>query len=84
MQCTPFLVIDGQEISWDDFGRMLMAFEGWQFTIQSPSRLAGQSLMPCAVPVTLSAVSAAEGDGEPTGVAWRIVPVAMWGELAAR
>lgn len=30
---TPLLVIDGQEISWDDFGRMLMTFEGWQFRL---------------------------------------------------
>jgi hypothetical protein len=30
---TPLLVIDGQEISWDDFGRMLMTFDGWQFRL---------------------------------------------------
>ena len=30
---TPLLVIDGREIAWDDFGRMLMAFEGWQFRL---------------------------------------------------
>lgn len=28
---TPLIVIDGHEISWDEFGRMLMSFEGWQF-----------------------------------------------------
>lgn len=27
----PLLVIDGQEVSWAEFGRMLMSFEGWQF-----------------------------------------------------
>ena len=27
------LVIDGQEISWDEMGRMLMTFEGWQFRL---------------------------------------------------
>ena len=27
----PLLVIDGQEVSWDELGRMLMSFEGWQF-----------------------------------------------------
>ena len=27
----PLLVIDGREITWEEFGRMLMAFEGWQF-----------------------------------------------------
>jgi len=31
---TPLLVIDGREITWDDFGRMLMAFEGWQFKLE--------------------------------------------------
>jgi hypothetical protein len=30
---TPLLVIDGREISWDEFGRMLMSFEGWQFRL---------------------------------------------------
>ena len=25
---------DGQEISWEDFGRMLMSFEGWQFKLE--------------------------------------------------
>lgn len=97
-----------------------------------PSRLAGQPLVPCAVPETLIAVLAEHGigaqqcvfevstnagtmsvaladefegalgypfewgwvlpslpvwyaaDGEPEGVAWRVVPVALWGELAAR
>ena len=28
---VPLLVIDGQEVSWDELGRMLMSFEGWQF-----------------------------------------------------
>ena len=30
---TPMLVIDGQNISWEEFGRMLMTFEGWQFKL---------------------------------------------------
>jgi hypothetical protein len=36
---TPVVVIDGREISWNDFGEMLLAFEGWQFklTIHDPS-----------------------------------------------
>jgi hypothetical protein len=36
---VPLLVIDGQEVSWDEFGRMLMSFEGWQFrvAIRDPS-----------------------------------------------
>jgi len=29
----PLLVIDGREIGWDEFGRMLMSFEGWQFKL---------------------------------------------------
>lgn len=31
---TPIVVVDGREISWDDFGRMLMTFEGWQFKLE--------------------------------------------------
>ena len=30
----PMLVIDGQEIDWDQFGRMLMSFEGAQFQLR--------------------------------------------------
>jgi hypothetical protein len=30
---VPMLVIDGQEVSWDELGRMLMSFEGWQFRL---------------------------------------------------
>jgi hypothetical protein len=30
---APLLVIDGQEVSWEKLGRMLMAFEGWQFRL---------------------------------------------------
>ncbi|WP_425469512.1 DUF7713 domain-containing protein [Paraburkholderia azotifigens] len=29
----PVVVVDGKEIGWDDFGRMLMAFEGRQFRL---------------------------------------------------
>ena len=31
---VPLVVIDGREIAWDDFGRMLMTFEGWQFKLE--------------------------------------------------
>ena len=31
---VPLLVIDGREIPWDQFGRMLMTFEGWQFKLE--------------------------------------------------
>src|SRR6266536_1367366 len=30
---VPLLIIDGREITWDEFGRMLMSFEGWQFKL---------------------------------------------------
>jgi hypothetical protein len=30
---VPLLVIDGQEVSWHELGRMLMTFEGWQFRL---------------------------------------------------
>ena len=29
----PLLIIDGRDVSWDEFGRMLMTFEGWQFKL---------------------------------------------------
>ncbi len=29
----PRLVIDGREIDWDEFGHMLMTFEGWNFKL---------------------------------------------------
>jgi hypothetical protein len=34
----PLLVIDGREVSWDTFGRMLMTFEGWQFKLEIRDR----------------------------------------------
>ena len=30
----PRLVVDGQEITWDEFSQMLMTFEGWQFRLE--------------------------------------------------
>ena len=30
---APLLIIDGREVDWDEFGRMLMSFEGWQFKL---------------------------------------------------
>lgn len=30
---VPLLIIDGREIGWDELGRMLMTFEGWQFKL---------------------------------------------------
>jgi hypothetical protein len=34
----PVLVIDGREVSWEEFGRMLMTFEGWQFRMEIGDR----------------------------------------------
>ena len=31
---VPLVVVDGREISWEDFGQMLMSFEGWQFKLE--------------------------------------------------
>ena len=31
---APLLVIDGREFTWDELGRMLMTFEGWQFKLE--------------------------------------------------
>jgi hypothetical protein len=31
---VPLLVIDGREITWEELGRMLMSFEGWQFKLE--------------------------------------------------
>lgn len=35
---VPLLVIDGREINWEQFGRMLMSFEGWQFKLEIRDR----------------------------------------------
>jgi ECF sigma factor len=29
----PMLIIDGREVTWEDFGRMLMSFEGFHFEL---------------------------------------------------
>jgi len=31
---VPLLNVDGREITWQEFGRMLMSFEGWQFKVE--------------------------------------------------
>ena len=31
---SPLVVVDGREISWEEFGHMLMSFEGWQFKLE--------------------------------------------------
>ena len=31
---VPLMVVDGREISWEEFGQMLMSHEGWQFKLE--------------------------------------------------
>lgn len=31
---VPLMVVDGREISWEEFGQMLMSLEGWQFKLE--------------------------------------------------
>ncbi len=31
---VPLLVVDGREIAWEQFGRMLMTLEGWRFKLE--------------------------------------------------
>lgn len=35
---VPLLVIDGQPITWDELGQMMMSFEGWQFKLELRDR----------------------------------------------
>jgi hypothetical protein len=35
---VPMVVIDGREISWDELGRMVATFEGWQFKLEFRDR----------------------------------------------
>jgi hypothetical protein len=35
---VPLLIIDGKEIAWDEFGRMLMTFEGSQFKLTAADK----------------------------------------------
>jgi hypothetical protein len=30
----PRLIVDGREVTWQEAGRMLMTFEGWQFKLE--------------------------------------------------
>lgn len=34
----PLLVIDEQEVSWEEFGGLLMSLEGWQFRLEIRDR----------------------------------------------
>lgn len=34
----PLLVIDGREVTWEQFGRILTGFEGWQFKLEIRDR----------------------------------------------
>lgn len=35
---SPMLVIDGRELSWEAFGRLLSGYEGWQFKLEIADR----------------------------------------------
>jgi hypothetical protein len=35
---VPMVVIDGREITWDELGRMVAAFEGWRFKLEFRDR----------------------------------------------
>lgn len=30
----PQVLVDGRSFTWDELGKMLMAFDGWQFTLE--------------------------------------------------
>lgn len=30
----PCVVVDGRRVEWEELGRMLMTFEGWQFKLK--------------------------------------------------
>ena len=34
----PLVVVDGQTLSWEQFGRLMMTYEGWQFKLQITDR----------------------------------------------
>jgi hypothetical protein len=31
---VPLVIIDGRDITWDELGRMMMTYEGWQFKLE--------------------------------------------------
>lgn len=33
-ELLPVIVIDGREFTWEEFGRLLLSFEGWQFCME--------------------------------------------------
>ena len=35
---VPMVIIDGRQISWDELGRMVATFEGWQFKLEFRDR----------------------------------------------
>jgi len=37
-ESKPMVVVDGQEISWEEFGDMISAYEGWQFKLEIVDR----------------------------------------------
>lgn len=35
---VPMVVVDGRELSWNELGRMVATFEGWQFKLEFRNR----------------------------------------------
>jgi len=31
---VPLVTVDGRQITWDEFGSVVMSFEGWQFKLE--------------------------------------------------
>jgi len=31
---SPIVIIDGKPFTWDEFGRMITSYEGWQFRLK--------------------------------------------------
>jgi hypothetical protein len=36
---TPLVVVDGRPLTWEQFGRMLLQFEGWNFSLEIVDRI---------------------------------------------
>ena len=40
---VPLLAIDGRAVTWEEFGRLLTSFEGWQFKLDITSQVTNDS-----------------------------------------
>jgi hypothetical protein len=66
---VPLLVIDGQEVSWEKFGRMVMGFEGYH----APSTLAGGGVLiaQSAVALKRETLGRFDEDARAQSATWR-------------